>query len=196
MNKRIIIIHSSEIIRSGLASLIRDNFHFPVDTFCEFNGNYIKPGHREHLLFFTDQKNAAKAKSFNNSISNQITVIQISPQAKPISKTPSDHEISINISSKALVELVNKHFSSPAEKTQRTSPPELSRRESEILALVARGYSNKEMAEKLFISTHTVISHRKNITEKLGIKTISGLTVYAVINGIIDLGQISRDDLI
>ena len=62
---------------------------------------------------------------------------------------------------------------------------ELSEREKEILKNVAIGLTNNEIADKLFISHHTVISHRKNITSKLGIKTISGLTVYALLNNII-----------
>jgi two-component system response regulator NreC len=62
---------------------------------------------------------------------------------------------------------------------------ELSIREKEVLKCVALGMTNKEIAEKLFISAHTVITHRKNITAKLGIKTIAGLTVYAVINRLI-----------
>lgn len=62
---------------------------------------------------------------------------------------------------------------------------EISEREKEVLRLVALGMTNKEIAEKLYISSHTVITHRKNITSKLGIKTIAGLTVYAVIHKLI-----------
>ena len=62
---------------------------------------------------------------------------------------------------------------------------ELSERERTILRQVAMGKTNKEIADELFLSIHTVITHRKNITGKLGIKSISGLTVYALINGII-----------
>jgi len=65
------------------------------------------------------------------------------------------------------------------------SNSQLSEREKGILKLVALGFTNKEIGEKLFISSHTVIAHRKNITAKLGIKTIAGLTVYAVLNRII-----------
>lgn len=61
----------------------------------------------------------------------------------------------------------------------------LSDRETDVLRFVAQGYSNKEIAEKLYISINTVITHRKNITEKLGVKTIAGLTVFAMMNGII-----------
>lgn len=63
---------------------------------------------------------------------------------------------------------------------------QLSSREQEILRLIAQGNSNRLIAEKLFISIHTVITHRKHITGKLGIKSISGLTLYAAINNIID----------
>lgn len=62
---------------------------------------------------------------------------------------------------------------------------EISDREKEVLQLVALGLTNKEIAQKLYISSHTVITHRKNITSKLGIKTIAGLTVYAVIHKLI-----------
>jgi DNA-binding CsgD family transcriptional regulator len=65
------------------------------------------------------------------------------------------------------------------------SESQLSEREIEILKLIALGYTNKEIGDKLFISIHTVITHRKNITSKLGIKTIAGLTVYAILNKII-----------
>jgi len=66
----------------------------------------------------------------------------------------------------------------------------LSEREIEVLKQVALGYTNQEIADRLFISKHTVISHRKNITSKLGIKTVSGLTVYAVLNDLIPKDQI------
>ena len=71
-------------------------------------------------------------------------------------------------------------------------PPvsELTPREREVLILLVQGYINKEIADKLYISLTTVISHRKNITEKLGIKSISGLTIYAVMNGFIDADRI------
>ena len=64
---------------------------------------------------------------------------------------------------------------------------ELSAREKEILVCVAKGMLNKEIADKLCLSIYTVITHRKNITRKIGIKTVAGLTVYALLNGLIDM---------
>jgi DNA-binding NarL/FixJ family response regulator len=63
----------------------------------------------------------------------------------------------------------------------------LTGREIDVLKSLAEGNSNKEIAYKLNISTHTVVSHRKNISQKTGIRTVSGLTIYAVINNIITI---------
>ena len=67
---------------------------------------------------------------------------------------------------------------------------ELSEREKEILVSVARGLINKEIADLHHISVNTVITHRKNITRKTGIKTVPGLTVYAILNNLIDINSI------
>ncbi len=64
---------------------------------------------------------------------------------------------------------------------------ELSEREKDVLIQVVNGLSNKEIAEKLFISPHTVMSHRKNITKKLNIHSTAGLTIYAISNGLIEV---------
>jgi len=67
---------------------------------------------------------------------------------------------------------------------------ELSEREKEILVSVAKGLINKEIADKHNISVNTVISHRKNISRKTGIRTVAGLTVYAILNNLIDIKSI------
>lgn len=64
-------------------------------------------------------------------------------------------------------------------------PGELSQREREVLVLIAAGKLNKEIADILCISVNTVITHRKNISSKLGIKSASGLSLYAMMNGLI-----------
>lgn len=68
---------------------------------------------------------------------------------------------------------------------------ELSPRELNIVRDISLGLSNKEIAEKNFISFHTVATHRKNITRKLGIKSVPGLTVYAILNKLIDMDALS-----
>lgn len=69
---------------------------------------------------------------------------------------------------------------------------DLSEREKTIVKYVAQGLTNKEIAEKLFLSTHTVVTHRKNISNKLGIKSASGLTIYAIVNNIISIDEIEN----
>lgn len=70
---------------------------------------------------------------------------------------------------------------------QKGDGEELSSREKEILVCVAKGMLNKEIADHFNISIYTVITHRKNITRKTGIKTVAGLTVYALLNNLIDM---------
>ena len=66
----------------------------------------------------------------------------------------------------------------------------LSAREVEVLVLLCKGFINKEIADRLCISLTTVITHRKNLTAKLGIKSLGGLTLYAVMNGYIEADRL------
>ncbi len=75
---------------------------------------------------------------------------------------------------------------SPAE----TASGSLSPREIDVLRLVARGFINKEIADRLSISINTVLTHRKNITAKLGIRSASGLGISAVMNGYLDESEL------
>lgn len=79
-------------------------------------------------------------------------------------------------------------FSNETEGTPAGS--ELSMREKEVLKAISKGYTNKQVADMLHLSIHTVITHRKNISHKTGIKTLSGLTLYALINRLIDENEI------
>ena len=73
------------------------------------------------------------------------------------------------------------------EKEEENNQPNvLSGREIDVLRLVASGMINKQIADTLNLSINTVLTHRKNITAKLGIKSVSGLSFYAMMNGIID----------
>lgn len=66
----------------------------------------------------------------------------------------------------------------------------LSTREKEIVVCVVKGMTNREIADRLFLSAHTVITHRRNIARKLQIHSASGLTVYAIVNKLVELSDI------
>ena len=66
----------------------------------------------------------------------------------------------------------------------------LSQREKEIVICVVKGMTNKEIAEKLFLSIHTVITHRRNISKKLQIHSAAGLTIYAIVNKLVELSDV------
>ncbi len=75
--------------------------------------------------------------------------------------------------------------------TTATAPAAaLSDREKEVLACIVRGLSNKEISARLFISVNTVLTHRKNISRKLDIHSVSGLTIYAIVNHIVNIEDV------
>ena len=69
---------------------------------------------------------------------------------------------------------------------------ELSEREKDIVRSVAKGLSNKEIADEHFISIHTVITHRRNISRKLSIHSSAGLTVYAILNKLVNIEDLRQ----
>lgn len=99
-----------------------------------------------------------------------------------------DDKISINESPKLLNQKLLK-TSNRGKNDTDTKHTELSERETDVLVQLVSGLSNKEIADELNISIHTVMSHRKNITEKVGIKSLSGLTIYAITKKIIHLNE-------
>ncbi len=85
-----------------------------------------------------------------------------------------------------------KNLSSQNNENSSSSNEKLTDREKDVLKLLLRGLANKEVADQLSISPHTVVSHRKNIIEKTGIKSLSGLAVYAILNNIADMEDLKQ----
>ena len=98
----------------------------------------------------------------------------------------------INISDPpdTIIGLIEKTISSCTNTETGRTVEILSERETGVLQLLATGLANKEIADRLNISINTVISHRKNISQKTGIKSISGLTIYAVVKKLITLDNL------
>jgi DNA-binding CsgD family transcriptional regulator len=195
MDRRFIIIHQSEIVRKGLWAMLREAFHYEFILLKELNevANYSGFSKTELFVFLQEEfcKTSSKeliTRILNNS--NQIHFICVnkdSANSEPLT-------IHLNEESQEIIQKIKRI--TERNEVQTNSMADLSDRERDVLVQVALGHSNKEIADKLFISIHTVISHRKHITDKLGIKSISGLTVYAILNKLIDTKNIDPASLI
>lgn len=85
---------------------------------------------------------------------------------------------------------VTKNISSMVFKNGQDNSDALSDREKDVIVSLVQGMSNKEIAEHLFISINTVITHRRNIARKLQIHSSAGLTIYAIVNGLVDISSV------
>jgi DNA-binding CsgD family transcriptional regulator len=191
MESKIAVVHRSEIVRRGLVAVLNPIWKSDIVQ-SENLEVFLSRGYCNtcRSLVFLE----AELKGQANSIPGKTSLVLVYnvPPSVP------DSEIPVNISLLSDYETLRQIIDE--FKTQASSgglnENELTQRETEILRQVAMGYSNKEIADSLFISIHTVITHRKNITGKLGIKSISGLTVYAIINHLIDPELIDPEKLI
>lgn len=104
---------------------------------------------------------------------------------------PYDEQISIYDSADQLKHKLERlNADETPEASENDEQQSLSTREKEIVVCVVKGMTNREIADRLFLSAHTVITHRRNIARKLQIHSASGLTVYAIVNKLIELGDI------
>jgi len=124
--------------------------------------------------------------------------IVLSPDASAISHQPSDfHTLCVNVPEPELVRAIlaleqhaHGHGQNLPPMPKALQQKVLSDREIEVMALIVQGFINKEIADKLHISLSTVITHRKNIMDKLGLRSVSALTIYAVTHGYVDINTI------
>lgn len=97
-----------------------------------------------------------------------------------------DGVIEINDNLQRIKSTLSQVIRSSRKQLEDNDSPMLSEREKEVLVCLSQGKKNNEIADKLNISVHTVITHRKNIIRKTGIKSVAALTVYAILNNLID----------
>ncbi len=129
------------------------------------------------ISFATSEAIAANAAYFFTR-RNSTVIISSTPSADfPVIDPTAPEDI--------IIERIGTILSSLSSASRQADPVNLSPREIEVLRLLATGHISKEIADRLSISINTVLSHRKNITAKLGIKSISGLGIYAVMNGLV-----------
>ena len=190
MRNRVIICEASEIIALGLAEMIDGMAQFDVVARLD------SPEHLSEKIIATDASlvivNPTLLGFYNRDFlaqlgkdCPQVTVIALATTYVDHSMlTPYNGIIEINDTKSKIISKMNEFAQS--EVAKNTDDVELSKRETDVLVAVAKGMMNKEIADQMNISIHTVISHRKNITRKTGIKSVSGLTVYALLNNLID----------
>ncbi|WP_423129113.1 response regulator transcription factor [Gaoshiqia sp. Z1-71] len=198
MEENVFIIHPSEIIRKGLAWILQEYFNLEItqlgsvhdlSSFLAISNNLIIVIHE------TGQKIPGEVEEKLRKHNQVFLVGFTGKNSKP--DLPYEYELnelSSALQIQKLIQVIRKSASK-----QKTSPVEngdLTIREKDVIRHIALGFFNKEIADRLNISIHTVISHRKNITEKLNIKSISGLTMYAIMNNLIDMTDINPEELI
>ncbi|MDD2196188.1 MAG: LuxR C-terminal-related transcriptional regulator [Bacteroidales bacterium] len=187
------------LVRKGLVNVINELPNAIVVSELELTKNLTKTvvgtGSYADVLVISsdllDETSQSKFKSFTSK-RKSIVIIGVAKTANdiPIDLKPFFSEIVLLSDSKSVVVDKFKQILSSVTTTDDASQAQvLTEREAQILRDVALGLSNKGIADKNFISPHTVITHRKNITKKLGIKTVSGLTIYAILNKLIGIDE-------
>lgn len=136
----------------------------------------------EHLTFFTERR---------------MKTIVLTLSLDNASQPQGFHSLCINLPEQQLVRSIlaleqraHAHGRNLPAMPKALQAKILTDREIEVMALIVQGFINKEIAEKLNIGLATVITHRKNIMDKLGMKSVSALTIYAVMHGYVDINKI------
>ena len=190
---RIAIIDPNTLSVLGLTNILQEVIPIAsIDQFSSFE-ELLANSPEQYFHYFVSTSIVLDNRQFFLDHKRKTIVLSIS-QSSPLADF---HCLCINVPEKQLVRsilaMVNR-----AHSGGKNLPPLphvlqekiLTDRELEVLSLIVQGYINKEIADKLNIGLTTVITHRKNIMDKLGMKSVSALTIYAVMHGYVDINQI------
>lgn len=191
------IVESNTLAVMGLKQLLETAMPFmqvkAFHTFGEFENS--QPDHFMH--YFVSMQIVLANRQFFLQDKHRHHTIVLTPSCNPNSQLQEFHCLCVDVPEHLLIkELLSlqrkghphgEHIPMMASDKQEKI---LSDREIEVLSLVAQGKINKEIADQLCIGLTTVITHRKNIQEKLGLKSVSALTIYAVMHGYVDINHI------
>ena len=192
---KVAIIDPNTLSALGLKSMLMNVMPImTVDTFGSFT-ELMANEPESYFHYFVAMNVVLENKAFFSEHRRKTIVLTLSRDSA--SQLSEFHSLCINVPESELVRsllLLEQH----AHGNGKNLPPMpqvlqqkiLSDRELEVLALIVQGYINKEIADKLNIGLTTVITHRKNIMDKLGMKSVSALTIYAVMQGYVDIHQI------
>ena len=196
MNRpKIAIIDANTLATLGLKQILLTVMPImTVDTFGSFTE--LEANHPEQYFhYFVSMNVVLENKPFFLAQRKKTIVLTLSLDT--MSQLSEFHSLCINVPESELVRsllMLEQH----AHGHGQNLPPMpkvlqqkiLSDREIEVMSLIVQGFINKEIADKLNIGLSTVITHRKNIMDKLGLKSVSALTIYAVTHGYVDINTI------
>ena len=192
---RIAIVDPNTLATIGLKQLLQSVMPImTVDTFGSF-AELLANGPENYFHFFVSMNLVLENRSF--FLEHRSKTIMLTMSNDPSTQMKDFHSVCINVPEGELVRSLLR-LEQHAHGDGRNLPPMpralqthvLTAREIEVLALIVQGYINKEIADQLSIGLTTVITHRKNIMEKLGLKSVSALTIYAVMHGYVDINKI------
>jgi DNA-binding CsgD family transcriptional regulator len=193
---KIAIAESSDVIRAGIISILK-RMNFQILFFEIKNLQQLRLSVAHHnfdililnpiLTGFSSPQQLKK--EFCKSGGIKIIALQ-SVLCENSLMSQYDESVSIFDSNEQIISKLKKTISSESDISSEC----LSSREKEIVGLVVQGLSNKQIAQKLNLSIHTVITHRRNISTKLDIHSTSGLTIYAIVNKLIEIDDINKND--
>lgn len=189
-NKQIAIILPDTLQSIGLQSLLTDYFS-PVEVcyFSTFEAFATTGTNDTFDYYFTSPDIMVLNADFFLPRRSKTTVLV--DRGEGMAGISTTSHLTIKAPQEIIIEQLQQLFTGDGSSyLMGENNKDLSSRETDVLQLIVKGITNKEIADKLNISLNTVLTHRKNITAKLGIKTVSGLTFYAIMNGII-----SGDDI-
>ena len=190
---RIAVAETSLILRSGVAATLRHlpelNIQ-PIEVASPEALDYCMQGHRIDLLIVNPQfggwfdPDTFHARPHAAGVKCLALPIAVSNAAL---LEAYDGVISLYDTAENLKDTIVRLLHMEPEDTTQEA---LSQREKEIIVCVVKGMTNKEIADKLYLSIHTVITHRRNIARKLQIHSASGLTIYAIVNKLVELSDV------
>jgi DNA-binding NarL/FixJ family response regulator len=190
---KIIIIEPSVLIRSGMISVLHRLNMIQMEVVEITDFEQLKGtlgGHRPDIIILNPSVLGILSlqQMKKEACNNQLKCIALQNALYDNSTLKAyDEVISIYDSAEQISEKLMKLIVDPEIDRRHES---LTLREKEIIICVIKGMTNKQIAEKLFLSTHTVISHRRNIAVKLQIHSTEGLTIYAIVNRLVELDEI------
>ena len=198
---KIIIAEPSVIIRSGIVVALKRIPGFRIQPFeiatIDTLVNYIRVNKPDILIINPSfWGNIDISKLRDDALNSNLKCLALLHSFIDVNLLKSyDETISIYDNVEQIKEKLEKLTGTIPEMATEENTT-LSIREKEIIICVVKGQTNKEIAEELFISTHTVISHRRNIARKLEIHSTAGLTIYAIVNKLIELDEIKKNMLL